>query len=182
MTKRNFTALLIILLACPFSTFARAEGLQVGAEAPYFKVKSGDGNEVTLNMVKGKIVVIFYETKEVAEQNRKLKSQMNISYHELSDSQKAFIVRLPVINCSSAFWPITAIWKSKLRENSLREGLTIYGDWDGNLLSAYRLKDRESNVVIIDRKGIIRYFSSGKIENDEIARIKNLLKELIYSQ
>ncbi len=133
-------------------------------------------------MVKGKIVVIFYETKEVAEKNRKLKTQLNLSYHELADSQKSFVVRLPVINCSSAFWPVTVIWKSKLRENSLREGLTIYGDWDGNLLSAYRLKDRESNVVIIDRQGIIRYFASGTIENDEVAKIQDLLKELIYDQ
>jgi predicted transcriptional regulator len=89
-------------------------------------------------------------------------------------------VRLPVINCSSAFWPISEIWKSKLREDTKKEGLTVFGDWDGKMLSAYRMKEKESNFVIVDKKGIIRYFFSGKIEDNEIAKIKGLLKELIH--
>jgi predicted transcriptional regulator len=42
----------------------------------------------------------------------------------------------------------------------------------------YKMKDKEGNVVIIDKKGKIRYFSSGKIKDQEIEKIKELLKKI----
>jgi predicted transcriptional regulator len=182
MEKGKMLIIVLVLGCFIMATFPMADGLRVGIDAPFFNIKSGNDEQLTLDIVKGKIIVIFYETKDVAEKNRKLKSELNKSYHELTDAQKTSIVRLPVINCSSAFWPISEIWKSKLRENTKKEGLTIFGDWGGKMLSEYRMKDKESNFVIIDQKGIIRYFSSGKIEDNEIAKIKGLLKELIYER
>lgn len=107
-----------------------------------------------------------------------MKNELNKFYNEQPDTVKEFIVRLPIINCSSAFWPFTGIWKSKLKENSKKEGMTIYGDWDGKMLTDYKMKDKESNIVIIDRKGVTRYFAFGKIEDKEIIKIKELLKEI----
>jgi predicted transcriptional regulator len=127
-------------------------------------------------MIKGKVIIIFYETKDVVGENRKLKDELNKFYDEQSDAIKELIVKLPIINCSSAFWPFTGIWKSKLRENSKKEGIMIYGDWDGKMKSDYKTKDKESNV---DKKGIIKYFASGKVEDKEIDKIKELLKKLV---
>jgi predicted transcriptional regulator len=182
MKKVEMLVILLVLACLIMAASTMAEGLKVGLDAPFFNIKSGSDEQLTLDIVKGKIIVIFYETKDVAEKNRKLKSELNKSYHELSDTQKTLIVRLPVINCSSAFWPISEIWKSKLRENTKKEGLTIFGDWNGKMLSEYRMKDKESNFVVIDKKGIIQYFSSGRIEDSEIAKIKGLLEELIYER
>lgn len=182
MKKAEMIIIVFVIACLIMATLTMADGLWVGIAAPSFNIRSGDDEQLTLDIVKGKIVVIFYETKDVSEKNRKLKSELNKSYHELTDTQKTSIVRLPVINCSSAFWPISEIWKSKLRENTRKEGLTIFGDWDGKMLSAYRMKEKESNFVIVDKKGIIRYFSFGNIEDNEIVKIKELLKELIYEQ
>lgn len=167
-----------IFLSIFFTAVSFGEGSKIGTVAPSFKVKSGNGKELTLDMVKGKVIVIFYETKDVVEKNRKLKNELNKFYDEWSDTVKENIVWLPVINCSSAFWPFTGIWKSKLMENSKKERITIYGDWDGKMFSDYKMKDEESNVVIIDKKGIIRYIADGKVEDKEINKIKELLKEL----
>ena len=181
--RKGETLIILVALACLIiAALTMADGLKVGLDAPFFNIKSGSDEQLTLDIVKGKIIVIFYETKDVSEKNRKLKSELNKSYHELTETQKTSIVRLLVINCSSAFWPISEIWKSKLRENTRKEGLKIFGDWDGKMHSTYRMKDKESNFVIVDKKGIIRYFSSGKIEDNEIVKIKELLKELIYEQ
>jgi alkyl hydroperoxide reductase subunit AhpC len=179
--KMNKTAILIItaiFLGIFFTAISFAESLKIGTEAPSFEVKSGNDKILTLDMIKGKVTVIFYETKGVVEKNRKLKDELNKFYDEQPDAIKELIVKLPFINCSSAFWPFTGIWKSKLRENSKKEGMTIYGDWDGKMFSDYKMKDKESNVVIIDKKGIIRYFVSGKVEDKEINEIKELLKEI----
>jgi predicted transcriptional regulator len=42
--------------------------------------------------------------------------------------------------------------------------------------TAFGMKPDVSNVVIIDPKGIIRYFSSGKLEDKDISVIIALLK------
>lgn len=178
MSKKTFFIMLGVSLWLLLPDVSIAEGVNLGILAPYFKVKSGDDKTLTLDMIKGKVIVMFYETKDVVRRNRELKEELNKFYSNQPDEVKEFIVKLPVINCSSAFWPFTEIWKRKLRENSKRKGITIYGDWDGKMFSDYKMKDNESNVLIIDKKGIIRYITSGKVEDMEINKIKELLKEI----
>lgn len=178
MSKRSVLIIMPILLGIFLTAVSFAESLKIGTDAPAFKVKSGDDGILTLDTMKGKAIVIFYETKGVVEKNRKLKDELNKFYDGQPDTIKELIVKLPIINCSSAFWPFTGIWKSKLRENSKKEGMTIYGDWDGKMFSDYKMEDKESNAVIIDKKGIIRYIASGKVEDMEINKIKELLKRI----
>jgi hypothetical protein len=33
----------------------------IGSAAPYFRVQSGDDKELTLDMIKGKVIAIFYD-------------------------------------------------------------------------------------------------------------------------
>jgi hypothetical protein len=179
---QGFFAEIIGIVFILLPVLASAGGIGTGVKAPFFRVKSGVGEEVTLDSTRGRVVAIVYETKDVVEKSRNLKRELNRCYDELSLDLRKSILRLPVINCSSAFWPITEIWKSKLRENSAKEGLTLYGDWEGSMFSKYKMKDNETNVVIIDKKGIIRYFEQGKFGDDEIYRIKSLLTELIYGK
>jgi predicted transcriptional regulator len=42
----------------------------------------------------------------------------------------------------------------------------------------YNAKNNESNIIVIDKKGIIRYYYSGQLEDKTIPEIKSLLKEL----
>lgn len=167
-----------LLLIILFLFKVNAEHSIINTFAPFFKVKSGNDKILTLEMTKGKVIVIFYETKDVVEKNRKLKNELNKFYDNQSNNVKEFIVKLPIINCSSSFWPFTKIWKKKLIENSKKEGITIYGDWDGKFFSDYKMKDKESNVLIIDKKGIIKYYEYGKIEDKEINKIKEILNSL----
>lgn len=178
MSRKAIFIIMAILLGISFTAVSFAESLKIGTDAPAFKVKSGDDETLTLDMVRGEVLLIFYETKDVVEKNRKLKDELNKFYDEQPDTIKELIVKLPIINCSSAFWPFTGIWKSKLRENSKKEGITIYGDWNGKMFSDYKMKDDESNVLIIDEKSVIRYLKVGKIEDKEINIIIELLKEL----
>jgi predicted transcriptional regulator len=47
------------------------------------------------------------------------------------------------------------------------------------MASAYRMKDDVSNVVIIDKAGIIRSFTSGEVTAEQIDDAKKLLKVLV---
>lgn len=172
--------LLAFLLVSPAFSLGASELL--GTEAPSFTVKSGDDKELTLKMLKGRVVSLIYETKDVVEKNRKLKEELRalLAKHNTPSEERA--VGVSVIDCTAAFWPITRIWKSKLRENSKKEGITIYGDWDGKMFSDYKMVKDESNVVVIDRQGIVRYFNSGRVETKEIGKIKDLLETLISEE
>jgi len=170
--------LIIVILLFVITQVIHGQSLKSGSTAPFFHIKSGEGNELNFNMIKGKEILIFYETKNVVKKNRQLKDKLNKFYDKQPEAIKISIVRLSIINCSSAFWPFTGIWENQLRENSKKEGITIYGDWDGKMFSDYSLKNNESNVIIIDKKGVIKYFNYGKINEEDINTIIELLKTL----
>ncbi len=178
MSKKSILIIIVVFLSIFFTTVCFGEGSKVEVRAPYFKVESGDNKILTLDMLKEKVIVIFYEQKDVIKKNQKLKDELNKLYSNQSDTEKELIVRLPIIDCSSVFRPFVKMWKTKLKENSEKEGITIYGDWDGKMSFDYKMKTNESNFLVIDKKGIIRYFTSGKIEDEEIVQIKDLLKRL----
>jgi hypothetical protein len=154
-----------------------ASGL-IGSAAPYFRVHSGDDRELTLDMIKGKVAAIFYENKDIVNANKRLKDELNTLYYEQTDDLKNVLVRLPVIDCSDAVWAFRWIWKKKLREHSRKERMTIYCDWEGKMFSDYKMKDGVSNVVITDKGGRIRFFTSGEVTDKEINDVKQLLKGL----
>lgn len=169
----------VILLSLPvFQSGALAASGLIGSPAPYFKVGSGDDKVLTLDMIKGKVTAVFYENRKIVDANKRLKDELNKLYHEQTDALKDVLLRLPIIDCSDAVWPFHGIWKKRLREHSRKEGTTIYCDWRGKMASAYRMKEDVSNVVIIDKAGIIRSFTSGEVMPEQIDDAKKLLKAL----
>jgi hypothetical protein len=171
----------IFFLAISSVLQAAAPARLIGKEAPPFQVESGDGKILQAKMLRGKVVVLFYESKDVLAQSRPLKAILNAYYNEQSKEDRQMILRIPIINCVSAAWPLKGIWKNRLIENSQRVGMTVYGDWDGKMGAVYGMKGDDTNLLIIDKKGIIRYFQSGPISgNGETAAIlKKLLKDLV---
>ena len=166
----------VALLSLPVfqSSSPAARGL-IGSAAPYFRVQSGDGKELTLDMIKGKVAAIFYENKEIVDANKRLKDELSKLYSEQTEALKDVLVRLPIIDCSDAVWPFRGIWKRRLSEYSKKEGVTIYCDWEGEMSSDYQMKADVSNVVIIDKSGRIRFFTSGDVKDEEINGVKELL-------
>lgn len=153
-----------------------AFGLEPGARAPAFTVKSGDDQEISLAALKGKTVVLLYETRDVIEQNRPLKKNL-VKLFNQNPAVKAACTVVPVINCSSARWPIAKIWQNKLREHSRLEASIIYGDWDGRMAADYGMQADSSNVVVIDGEGAIRFFRSGALAPTELETVTGLLDQ-----
>jgi predicted transcriptional regulator len=164
----------LLSLATFQSSSPAASGL-IGSPAPYFRVQSGDDKELTLDMIKGKVIAIFYETKDIVENNQRLKDELNKLYYEQTGIVKDVLVRLPIIDCSDAFWPFLGTWKRRLREYSKKEGVTLYCDWEGKMSSGYKINSEVSNVVIIHKSGRIRFFTSGEVKPEEIDSVKELL-------
>jgi len=152
-------------------------GIESGLKAPQFNIESGDGKVLSLNQLQGKTVVVIYESKDVIEQNRPFKDELAVLLNG-SEVLKAKTTVLSVIDCSSASWITKKVWKSNLVKNSKKETLTVYGDWDGSMSADYKMEDGKSNIVIIDRAGIVRYFKSGRLSSNEINQCKELIQKL----
>jgi hypothetical protein len=144
--------------------------------APSFSLVSGDNKKLTLDMLSGKIVVLFYATKDTVQVNDDLQNYLDTLYATQPKNIQNQIFRLLVVNAMEAT-SLTA-WKEKLIETSAKLKITIYGDWTGDMFAAYRMRDNDSNFIIIDKRGIVRFAASGRIDNSRFEAIKKLLLEL----
>lgn len=168
--------ILVAGILCVIACVRPAIGASVGEEAPYFRVVSGSNEILTSDMIRGKIAVVFYETKDTIERNRPLKKELNAFYAKMPRAEQNEIIKVAVIRCS-AFMPI--IWRKNLREHSKKEGITIYGDWEGSMERDYGMKADESNFLIIDKTGIVRMSSAGIIPVNDFHAIEDLIDDLL---
>ena len=150
--------------------------LGTGEPAPSFSLVSGNNKKLSLDMLKGKVVALFYATRDTVEVNNELQHYLDTLYAAQPQNIQNQIFRLLVVNAMEATAVTT--WKEKLNETSAKLKVTIYGDWTGGMFAAYRMRDNDSNFVIIDKKGIVRFAASGKIANSRFEAIKKLLLEL----
>lgn len=177
--KITFIILPLWLGALPLAVWASF--LPLGRPAPNFQVQSGSGQNLSLNMLRGKVIVLFYEFRDSLGQNDALKDMLKQFYRDQPSSIRKEVFRLVVIDCSSSIWATVPIWKSKLREHSRIEGFTIYGDWNGKMLRNYQMQPDKSNFLIIDKHGIIRYSATGTVTPGQFEKIKKLLLNLIQA-
>lgn len=174
-----FLAAWIILCVLCLSSLVLASGLKTGEPAPFFKVISGFGETLTLDNLKGKAAGIFYETTDVVKENSALKEALGKYYEAQPESVRKLMVRLPVINCSKVLWPLAGVYKSQFRKHSKIENITIFADWSGKMFSDYNIEPDKSNVFLVDKQGVIRYYAAGKIDGPEVERVVNLFKQLV---
>ena len=142
-----------------------------GVSVPAFEVKDGDDQALASTSLKGKKLVIFYETRDdsVIEQNRAVKSKILELLRQ--DARLATeIVVVPMIDCSSAFALTRGIWKSNLRSHTQKEGLSIYCDWDGSVGRAFQVVADQSNVIVIGRDGLVQFAGAGIVKPDQVMR------------
>lgn len=176
MKQKLILPILGLIVLSVLST-SRADGPVIGRAAPFFRVESGDKKELTLDMIKGKLVLLFYEDKDSTLKNIAIKNDLRKLFNAQPDNKKSDIFRLLVIDCTGAFWPFKVIWRDKLIEHSRKEGFTLYGDWDGEMLKNYHLVEDDSNIIIIDQEGIVRYFYAGQLPTIEMEKLKSILKK-----
>jgi predicted transcriptional regulator len=150
--------------------------LGTGEPAPSFSLVSGNNKKLSLDMLRGKVVVLFYATRDTVEVNDALQNYLDTLYAAQPQNIQSQIYRLLVVNAMEATAVTT--WKEKLNETSAKLKVTVYGDWTGGMFAAYRMRDNDSNFVIIDKKGVVRFAASGKIANSRFEAIKKLLLEL----
>ena len=106
MSRKAILITIAIFLGISFTAVSFTENLKIGTDAPAFEVKSGDDEILTLDMIKGKVIVVFYETKDVVEKNRKLKDELRKFYDGQPDTKRvdSDIAHYKLFKCFLAFY------------------------------------------------------------------------------
>ena len=169
----------MFILAMLLTLYAPSAGqpLAEGRKAAAFKVYYGDEASLDSSTLSGSVLVITYETKNAVEKNRTFKNAV-LAWCASSDNKSGAVAPVPVVSCFKYAGPIADICKKGVQYYSKKEGLQLYVDRDGKMFNAFSMQDKESNIVIIDKKGFIRFQGSGKIPDAEISRLIQLIREL----
>lgn len=136
-----------------------AGAVEKGGAAPPFTVTSGEDKVLDASQLKGRAVVLFYEGRDQTEYSRALKQDLNRFYHGQPPELQKLVARVAVVDCSPANWLTKGFWADGLKEASQKEGITVYGDWDGAMRRAYQLPEDGSSFLVIGPAGKVLYLA-----------------------
>jgi hypothetical protein len=112
----------------------------------------------------------------VVDKNKKFKDRV-LDY--LSGNNKSSAVAIvPVINCFNYPWPFNKFCITKVQENGRTLGIRLYDDRSGRMYEDVGIRDNESNVFVVDKKGVISYCKAGILNDKEIDQIMKLIQKL----
>ncbi|MBL8952897.1 MAG: hypothetical protein JNK82_19115 [Myxococcaceae bacterium] len=128
---------------------------------------------------RGLPAVMFYEDKDSTATNQSLKEILFATAKEKGLLDAATVVA--VANVAPYDWfPARNIVVSAVKDSEKAFGLPIYLDWSGELTRPpWSLKSESSSVVVLDKKGAVRWSKHGKLTADEIRDVCNLVESLI---
>ncbi len=169
----------LVLFCTAFLIVFASPQTNAGSLNGEFTIQSGDGKQFQSSDLKGKVSVLFYETKDAIEQNRQAKDQLNTLFSSYTNEIQQSILRLPVVDCSNASKLFHGIWKKKLIEHSQKEGMVIYGDWKGDMKKAFSFQEDEVYLIIINQQKNIVFSGKGTLNQEAIDTAIQTLKNLI---
>jgi hypothetical protein len=165
-------ASVVALAAIPLADAAPKEGEQ----APEARAEDVEGRAVDTRSFRGKkTLIFFYEGKDTAQQNQRLK--IDIAKLTKTDRYRSVTHFAAVGDVGDYnYWPVKGIVKDKIREESKKSGWPIYCDWDGSFRSAYKLRRDVSNVVVVGKNGSVLFAAEGAVDARKRERLFNVLR------
>ena len=151
--------------------------LEKGDVIPPFTVLSHQEEPFTEENLLGKLSVVFYDNRRTAPKNNDLKYAIG-DFREKHLPLLENLEVIQIIDASSANFLTRSIWKRKLRENARKYGVTLYADWSGKMRRDFGFRARESNVLVVDTHGTVRYTFRGKVPESEKNQLFSLLLAL----
>lgn len=145
-----------------------------GTTAPRARVHDVAGRAVRLDRLRGKPVLIVYESRESSEQNQALKDRL--SRLARGGRYRSRVHLLPVASVEAFdYFPIRGLVESSIAAESERIGTAIYCDWDGSFRRALTLSPERSSVVLVARDGRVIFAYEGALTRRAQDRLVELL-------
>ncbi len=130
------------------------------ATAPNARIEDADGKALEIKSLKGKPIVIVYDDRISAPKSESFRRDM---VKLLKTSPFASKVTLLVVADVSPydFWPARGTVNDRVREETKKQGTTVYCDWTGGLRSSYKLSKEITSVVMVGKNGRVSFAKEG---------------------
>lgn len=146
-----------------------------GTAAPNARIEDADGHVAELKSFAGRPILIVYEDRDSAQQNTALKGEL--AALAAGERYRSKIALAAVADVSAwDFWPAKGFVKDAIRDESRKQGTTIYCDWTGAFRTTYQLRRGVSNVVLVGKDGRVLFAAEGTVKPEERKRLLGLLK------
>lgn len=139
----------------------------VGGKAPEFTLRDQFEKTVSLQQYAGRAVVLIASDKEGSSQNAAWNKAVKGKYADEVAVQG-------IADVSSAPFFL----KGRIRKDLRRDAESILLDWKGEVFKAYGMKKGVSNVILIDREGMIRHRTSGPAVPDAVQELFEMIDTL----
>lgn len=150
MGKQLRVRLLALCLLAAAVTSARAQAL-IDSKAPEFSLLDQYDQPYDLRQATGRPVILVASDGEGAKHNRRWVAAIKERYQDrvavvgIADTRGAPFFMKPAV-------------KNEFKKSPDR----ILLDWDGMVFTSYGLAPKVSNIVLIDKHGVLRYLVSGE--------------------
>ncbi|MBW6486953.1 MAG: YtfJ family protein [Syntrophobacterales bacterium] len=173
--KKAIVMVVVALLWSASAVFAA--GLQVGEKAADFKLKDPTGKEYSLEhpQFKGKVLYIAYVDPDEKDTNNHVEDALK-KEKDAGGLDKMRYEGFGIVNLKASAMPNFLI-KAAIKSKQKKTGAIILLDDDQAILNEWGLKDDASDIVILDKERICRFKSSGKLPQEELVKMINIIKE-----
>jgi len=171
--KKSLWIIFLILLW--FVSPVCALELKVGDKAQDFSLKDSLGKEYSMESpeMKGRVLYFNYADPGSKNMNKHVDDALKA---DTGLDRKSSYVGFGIANMKASLLPnfaIAAVVKSKQKET----GAIILLDPNYTILNNWGLQNKVSNVVVLDKERICRYIHKGKLPQEEVSRLIEIIKE-----
>jgi len=164
-----------LVLGASLAVIGAADALpRPGTEAPRARVHDPAGRVLRLERLRGKPVLIVYESRESNEENQTLKDRLSRLARDGRYRNRVHLVPVASVEAFDYF-PIRGLVEDSIASESQRIGTTIYCDWDGSFRRALALRPERSSVVLVARDGRVIFAYEGPLTRRAQDRLIELL-------
>jgi len=137
------------------------------SKAPEFTLSDQYDKPYNVRQDEGKIIILLASDKKGSEQNRAW----------VETIEKKFKDKIPIIGIADIRGTPRAFSFLVKREFS-KQPVDVLLDWDGIVFTSYGLARHVANIVLIDKKGIVRHIYSGEATAEACTGLFNAIDKL----
>jgi uncharacterized protein len=173
---KKTVALVLFALVWTVSVSLAAE-LKVGDKAPDFKLKDTTGKEYLLDhpQFKGKVLYVAYVDPDEKDTNNHVEDALK-KEKDSGGLDKTRYEGFGIVNLKASIMPNFLI-KSAIKSKQEKTGALILLDYDYTILNLWGVKNDSSDVVVLDKERICRYVYNGKLPQEELKKMIQIIKE-----
>jgi hypothetical protein len=167
-----FAVALLLLVTGPGARALPAPG----ANAPNATVADADGRIVALGALRGRPVLVFYESKDSLPQNRPLVDELAQRRARGEEPYRSKLAVVPVADVTSYdYWPIRGFVKSAIRRHARAANIDIFCDFSGDFGRALGVARGQSNVMLLGPDGTVMFSAQGPLDAERRGKLLELL-------